>query len=82
MSGDGRLQRCFFTELTLGNLHDGAPLEALLTPAAEPCPESSCRCHIGYVHLPHLALRRVFGGGAGLLARIPAGQDGLARGAL
>ena len=72
VSGDGRLQRCFFTKQTLGNLHDGAPLEALLTPAAEPCPESSCRCHIGYVHLEHLALRRVFGGGAGLLARIPA----------
>jgi hypothetical protein len=71
VSGDGSVRRCFFTEQLLGNLYEGASLEALLAPGPQPCPEVSCRCHIGYVHLEHLGLQRVFGRGPGLLARIP-----------
>jgi len=72
VDGDGSVRRCFFASSPpLGNLHDGAELEALLAPSAATCMEATCRCHLGYVHLEHLALERFFGRGAGLLARIP-----------
>jgi hypothetical protein len=47
VTGVGSVTRCFFTKQPLSNLYDGAPLEALLTPAAEPCSEASCSRHIG-----------------------------------
>ena len=57
------LNRCLFTDEVLGDLERGFDLH----PSPRPCPEDHCRCHIGYVHLPHLEMARHFG--AGLLER-------------
>jgi MoaA/NifB/PqqE/SkfB family radical SAM enzyme len=62
--GDAR--RCHFVEEHLGNLYtDG--LDRILAPRT--CPNDTCRCHIGYVHLKELGLYDVYG--EGLLERIP-----------
>jgi hypothetical protein len=37
--------------------------------APRPCPNATCGCHIGYVHLQPLGLYERFGGG--VLERIP-----------
>ncbi len=66
VDGDGTVRRCHFIPTVLGNLYT-AEFEQVLRPRA--CTNESCRCHIGYVHLEHLELRRVFG--SGLLERVP-----------
>ncbi len=63
----GDVRRCHFVDQVIGNIHDPA-FEQALRP--RPCPNVSCGCHIGYVHLEHLQLEQVFG--SGLLERIPA----------
>lgn len=60
VTGDGTLRRCHFVDEPLGNLYNDA-LESLCRPPG--CPQPTCRCHIGYVHLEHLRLDEVFGQG-------------------
>ncbi|HTJ69731.1 MAG TPA: STM4011 family radical SAM protein [Actinospica sp.] len=65
VDGDGVVRRCHFVSRTdpgeeLGNLYDGS-FRAALRP--RPCPLLQCDCHIGYVHMPELALYPVFGTG-------------------
>lgn len=62
VDGEGHARRCHFVEQRIGNLYDGT-LE--LNP--RPCPNHTCGCHIGYVHMPHLELQQRFG--RGLLER-------------
>lgn len=57
VSGDGTVRRCPFVEDALGDLYE-TPLESLAD--FRPCPQGTCRCHIGYVHLEHLRLDEVF----------------------
>jgi hypothetical protein len=77
VSGDGTVRRCHFVPTPLGNLYDGS-YRAALRP--RPCPNDSCDCHIGYVHLESLPLYDVFAGG--VLERIPADPTwGVPRGA-
>ncbi len=66
VDGDGTLRRCHFVREPIGNLYDPGWRTAL---QPRPCPNETCGCHIGYVHLEHLGLDRVFGGG--ILERIP-----------
>jgi MoaA/NifB/PqqE/SkfB family radical SAM enzyme len=66
VDGDGTIRRCHFIEQPIGNIYE-AGWERALTP--RPCTNTDCHCHIGYVHLDHLELDRVFAGG--LLERIP-----------
>ena len=69
VDGEGWVRRCHFVdEAPLGNLYTGA-LDGMLKPRT--CPNTVCRCHIGYVHLEHLRLYEVYGDG--LMERIPAG---------
>ena len=68
VDGDGVVRRCHFVAEPIGNIADGA---LTLQVAPSPCPELDCSCHIGYVHLEHLGLRRRYAGG--LLERIPGG---------
>ena len=56
-------------EEPIGNLYD-CELEAMLR--CRPCPRTSCGCYIGYIHLDHLELGRVYGDG--VLERIPIGM--------
>jgi len=67
VDGDGDVRRCHFVDDVIGNLFDGT-FEAGLRERA--CPNATCGCHIGYVHLDELDLYRTFG--AGILERIPA----------
>ncbi|MCK6549373.1 STM4011 family radical SAM protein [Myxococcota bacterium] len=69
VDGDGRVTRCHFVAERLGNLYT-QPIESMLAP--RPCPNTTCGCHIGYVHLEHLGLGDVYG--AGLLERVPRGR--------
>lgn len=66
VDGDGVVRRCHFVRQPLGNLYE-TDIELLLN--ERPCPNATCGCHIGYVHMLELELDRVFG--AGLLERIP-----------
>jgi hypothetical protein len=50
----------------IGNLYRPDWRQALRRRA---CPNRTCGCHIGYVHLPHLGQRAIYGDG--LLGRIP-----------
>ena len=66
VDGAGDARRCHFVRDIIGNIY--APdFAARLQP--RPCPAETCGCHIGYAHLEHLELEKVFG--AGLLERIP-----------
>ena len=67
VAGDGRVRRCHFIAEVIGNIYD-ADFERSLQPRL--CSNDTCGCHIGYAHLSHLGLDRVFG--AGILERVPA----------
>jgi hypothetical protein len=67
IDGAGDVRRCHFVREVIGNLYDGSFEQCL---RERPCPNATCGCHIGYVHLDDLALHRTFG--AGILERIPA----------
>jgi MoaA/NifB/PqqE/SkfB family radical SAM enzyme len=68
VDGDGTVRRCHFVKTPIGNLYDPA-FESCL--AERPCPNESCGCHIGYVHLDRLGLHERFG--TGVLERVPLG---------
>jgi len=69
VDGDGTLRRCHFVREPLGNLYQPSWEQAL---QERPCPNETCGCHIGYVHLDHLGLYETFRGG--ILERIPSGK--------
>ena len=66
VDGDGTMRRCHFVRTPIGNIYAPDWMEAL---QERPCPNQTCGCHIGYVHLDELKLGAVFG--AGILERIP-----------
>tara|TARA_R110002096_G_scaffold42143_2_gene113518 strand:+ start:41541 stop:42431 length:891 start_codon:yes stop_codon:yes gene_type:complete len=76
VDGDGNVRRCHFVDTVLGNLYDD--LAPLLAERA--CPNQTCGCHIGYVHMPALGLDEVYG--AGILERVPRTHQALRRAAL
>lgn len=67
VDGVGDVRRCHFVPRVLGNLYRD-DLRSLLK--ARPCPNATCGCHIGYVHLERLGQYAVYGDG--LMPRIPA----------
>jgi MoaA/NifB/PqqE/SkfB family radical SAM enzyme len=68
VDGEGIARRCHFIPTPLGNFYD-ADFDLHLSPSPAACTNDSCGCHIGYVHLPHLALDEVYGDG--ILERVP-----------
>jgi MoaA/NifB/PqqE/SkfB family radical SAM enzyme len=66
VDGDGTMRRCHFVKEPIGNLYAAGFEQALYD---RPCPNATCGCHIGYVHLDYLRLYEVFG--AGVLERVP-----------
>jgi hypothetical protein len=76
VDGEGVVRRCHFVRAPIGSIYD-PDFEACL--AERPCPNETCGCHIGYVHLDHLGLAQVFG--SGLLERIPVRRVWAAAGA-
>jgi MoaA/NifB/PqqE/SkfB family radical SAM enzyme len=66
VDGDGTARRCHFVREPIGNIYEDGFERALFD---RPCPNATCGCHIGYVHLDELRLYGVFG--AGVLERVP-----------
>lgn len=66
VDGNGTMRRCHFIKEPIGNLYAEGFEQALYD---RPCPNATCGCHIGYVHLDYLRLYEVYG--AGVLERIP-----------
>ncbi|MGE3808841.1 MAG: STM4011 family radical SAM protein, partial [Gemmataceae bacterium] len=66
VDGDGTIRRCHFVKVPLGNIYQPGWEDVL---QERLCPNATCGCHIGYVHLDELKLGEVFG--PGLLERIP-----------
>lgn len=66
VDGRGDVRRCHFVPDILGNLY--APQWQFPEQAAG-CPNQTCGCHIGYVHLPHLKQTSIYGDG--ILERVP-----------
>jgi MoaA/NifB/PqqE/SkfB family radical SAM enzyme len=66
VDGDGTMRRCHFVKTPIGNIYDPKFAEAL---RERPCSNTTCGCHIGYVHMDELGLYQVFG--QGVLERIP-----------
>ncbi|OGV71931.1 MAG: hypothetical protein A3K19_07480 [Lentisphaerae bacterium RIFOXYB12_FULL_65_16] len=66
VDGGGTVRRCHFVPEPLGNLYDDGLANLL---RLRPCPNATCWCHIGYVHLHALPLREQFS--SGILERIP-----------
>ncbi len=75
VEGDGTARRCHFVREPLGNIYETGFERAL---SDRPCPNATCGCHIGYVHLDYLKLYGVFG--SGVLERIPEAVTGPASG--
>lgn len=67
VDGDGNVRRCHFIPERIGNIYE-PDFESCLR--ERPCTNSTCGCHIGYVHLDRLGLYDVFGDG--VLERVPA----------
>jgi hypothetical protein len=67
VDGDGTVRRCHFIKQPIGNIYEPGFEECLVE---RPCPNETCGCHIGYVHLDRLGLYDVFGDG--VLERVPA----------
>ncbi|MHB8899825.1 MAG: STM4011 family radical SAM protein [Thermoguttaceae bacterium] len=67
VDGHGNVRPCHFVDRQIGNLYRD-DIFTLLAPGT--CPNTTCGCHIGYVHRPDLDLYRLFGDN--VLERIPA----------
>jgi MoaA/NifB/PqqE/SkfB family radical SAM enzyme len=68
VDGNGTMRRCHFIKTPIGNIYD-ADFEQNLYQCPQPCTNTSCGCHIGYIHMPELKLDQVFGDG--MLERVP-----------
>jgi MoaA/NifB/PqqE/SkfB family radical SAM enzyme len=66
VDGDGQIRRCHFVSEPLTNI-DQPDWELALRPRT--CPNATCGCYIGYVHLKRLKLYEIYG--QGILERIP-----------
>ncbi|WP_166821404.1 STM4011 family radical SAM protein [Thalassoroseus pseudoceratinae] len=66
VDGDGTIRRCHFVRTPIGNIYDPDWQSAL---TSRPCPNNTCGCHIGYVHMPELGQEAIYGDE--ILARIP-----------
>lgn len=66
VDGGGIARRCHFIKTPIGNIYEDDFADKL-TP--KPCSNTTCGCHIGYVHLNELGLYETFEGG--YLERIP-----------
>jgi hypothetical protein len=66
VDGDGVMRRCHFVDEPIGDFFTAAWGDAL---RPRSCPNQTCGCHIGYVHLRPLNLYGVFGDG--LMERVP-----------
>ncbi|MBL4648337.1 MAG: radical SAM protein [Aureispira sp.] len=67
IDGNGAVRSCHFIEAVLGNIYTDK-MQQILAPKT--CINTTCGCHIGYVHLDELNLYETYADG--VLERIPA----------
>lgn len=68
LDDQGDLRRCFFVGRVLGNLYrDGWTT----LPSPEACPNATCHCYVGHLHVPDLDFRAIYG--RDLAVRVPQG---------
>ena len=67
VDGTGEVRRCHFVPTRIGNIYANDFERSL---QSRTCPNETCGCHIGYVHLPELKQQTVYG--RGILERVPA----------
>jgi MoaA/NifB/PqqE/SkfB family radical SAM enzyme len=72
VDGEGTIRRCHFIREPIGNIYD-SNFEKVLKERS--CTNETCHCHIGYINLEYLELKKIFG--SGLLERIPQQKDRL-----
>ena len=65
VDGAGDMRRCHFIKAVIGNIYRD-DWKSALRPTT--CTNATCGCHIGYVHMPGLGLKKIFG--EGLLERV------------
>lgn len=66
VQGSGIVKRCYSDRRVIGHLYrDG--LQGIS--AERPCGMKKCGCYIGYIHMPELEMKNIYGDG--LLERIP-----------
>jgi MoaA/NifB/PqqE/SkfB family radical SAM enzyme len=70
VDGGGDIRRCHFIKDVIGNIYRDDWRQCL---QPRLCTNQTCGCHIGYVHMPRLGLKTVFGDG--LLERIPSRDE-------
>lgn len=70
VDGDGTAYRCHFIKRPISNIYT-QPVTEFLRPRL--CSRPRCECHIGYIHMPQLNAKEIYG--SGLLARIPEGPQ-------
>ncbi len=68
VNGLGETRRCHFVDQVVGNFFTD-PLASLLNTEPAPCPNETCGCYIGYVHLEELAQYELYGDR--LMERVP-----------
>lgn len=68
VNGEGEVRRCHFVDQVVGNFFCD-PLTSLLADEPAPCPNDTCGCYIGYVHLEGLAQYELYGDR--LMERVP-----------
>lgn len=66
VDGNGDMRRCHFIKSVIGNIYSANFTDVL---RETPCSNTTCGCHIGYVHLDRLRQADIYGDG--LLERIP-----------
>lgn len=66
VDGDGNVRRCHFVDEVIANIYQPNWRAALQDRV---CPNETCGCHIGYVHLTSLRQDRIYGDN--ILERIP-----------
>jgi MoaA/NifB/PqqE/SkfB family radical SAM enzyme len=66
VDGSGDVRPCHFVDEVRGNLHRD-DFDQIVAPTR--CPNSTCGCYIGYVHMKRLGLYSLYGDG--LMERIP-----------
>ena len=66
VDGDGQMRSCHFIKQVIGNIYEPNFEQSLYT---RKCVNTTCGCHIGYVHMDELDLYEIYG--TGVLERIP-----------
>ncbi len=66
IDGGGTMRRCHFVKNPIGNFYDDGFARGLVERS---CPNQTCGCHIGYVHMDSLNLYATYG--EGILERVP-----------